>query len=281
MLSQFDNALLASVFLWAENRVANKMQAYINTGGQLYYAPDPRLPPALIAYGSPWKQWVYDSGVSGAQILQSVQTPSGTIDRSSGLIVDYINGRVLLPSGMGSGLNLTGSWAVHEINHYLPNETEEQILTQTDRYYFNPRFVGQATGAVPPYSFVTPCTFLNTLHSVNKPFSFGGMNDSTTTVSFAIFAETTFQLTALLSSFRDARYQYIPLLTVYQDPLNQWGDTYSGYNYNAYIAQYGTPGNLVYVEDCQTAKVSDRVKMNPQYFIGLADLTLSYPRLST
>jgi hypothetical protein len=41
---------------------------------------------------------------------------------------------------------------------------------------------------------------------------------------------------------------------------------------------WGQPGNLIYIKEVKTSKVSDRVKMNPQYFVGLVDITLSYIR---
>lgn len=277
MYNQFGNDLLASVFLWSQNRILNKGGAFITTTQQLYYAPDPRLNPAFLSYASPFKQWVYDSGVSGAHIIQTVSGSAGVLDRSSGLKFDYINGRVLVPAAMGTNLALTGTFSMCEVNSQLTNETEEAILTQS-KYYFNPRYIGGITGGVPPYSICTPAVFVNSIHDDATSFALGGMVDCTSTFAWIAILESPFQLQAIMSIARDARYQYMPMLSVGLGPINQWGDTYSGYNYQTYVQQYGSPGQLIYIKQVKTSRVSDRIKLNPEQYMGLADFDVSYVR---
>lgn len=282
MISQFDNNLNMSFYLWAENRMANLAQAYVNTTLPFYYAPDSRLPPQLLSYSSPFKQFVYDSGVSGAVIINSVSGSAGVLTRTSGIYIDYDNGRVIVPASLGTNLTLTGSMAVKAINIYQPNETEEFIITQ-GKFFFNPRYIGTATGGgVPPYQMATPAMFINTLHSDDQAFALGGLDDTTTTMSISVVAESNFQLNATLSLMRDARYKYFPLLNVSQDPINQWGDLVggTGFNYTTVTQTFGNPGQLVYIKSVKTSKVSDRVKMNPEYFVGLIDIECSYVRLT-
>lgn len=289
MQTQYENNLLCSVFLWAQWKLQQYGQAYINVTTPLYYTADPRLPAGWVGYSAPFKSWVYDSGVSGAYILQNVSGGSNVLDRSSGVHIDYANGRVILPSSYGTNLTLSGSYAMCEVNIYTSNETEDQILTQT-KNYLNPRYMGAATGGIAPYVFATPAMFVNTIHQLTDAYQFGGLNDCTTTFSFVILAESNYQLQALLSVFRDTRYQYIPMLTINQDPLDGFGayqmeaggDTKggSGYNYVSYIGQYGTPGNLIYIKDVHTSKVSDRVQMNPLYFGGVVDIDVGFVRQS-
>ena len=280
MTPQFNNNLLASVYLWTENRIGQLGQAYITTTAPLYYAPDPRLPTSLLSYASPWRQWVYDSGVSGAQIIQSVSGSAGILNRSSGLMFDYTNGRVLVPSTLGTNLALTGTMSFKEINSYLSNETEEYLLTQ-GQFFLNPRYVGTPTGGLPPYSMATPAVFVNMIHDSNEAFALGGLDDCTTTISMVCLLQSNFQLQAVMSMMRDARYKYIPMLSVGLDPLNQWGDTYSGYNYQSYITQYGAPGQLIYIKEVKTSRVSDRIKLNPELYMGLVDMDVSYIRATT
>ena len=71
------------------------------------------------------------------------------------------------------------------------------------------------------------------------------------------------------------------MLSVGLDPLNQWGDTYSGYNYQSYITQYGAPGQLIYIKEVKTSRVSDRIKLNPELYMGLVDMDVSYIRATT
>jgi len=46
----------------------------------------------------------------------------------------------------------------------------------------------------------------------------------------------------------------------------------------SYIATYGTPGNIVYIENVRASKVSDRVLLNPQLFAGIIDLEVGFVR---
>ena len=280
MLAQYNNSLLCSVTNWAANRVQNVAQAYINTTAPLYYAPDPRLPAGLLSYASSWKTWVYDSGVSGATIIQSVSGSAGVLGRSSGLIFDYINGRVLVPSGMGTKMVLTGSFAISEINVGLTNETEEQLLTESSKFFLNPRYGGTITGnvGIPPYAICTPAVFVNTIHDDHSAFEFGGLDDCTSTISLICLVESPFQLQVMMSLMRDAKYQYIPLMPVTADPITQWGDTYSGFNYQGIINQYGNPGQLIYIEQVKTSRVPDRIKLNPMLYMGIVSMDVSYIR---
>lgn len=282
MIPQYDHALLCSCFNWVQNRFQNKLQAYINQTTPLYYTPDNELPPQWLGYSGPVKNWIYDSGVSGAWIIQSVSGGgfSAPLTRASGINIDYVNSRVIVPSGFGKAMALTGAVAVAEVNLYMVNEYEDPLLTQ-DKMFFNPRFVYPATSGIPPYVLATPAMFLNTLVDENEAFALGGLNNCRSTLSLTILAESNYQLNALLSTYRDARYDFFPLIPITQDPINQFGDTKSGFNYNNLIAQYGTPGNLVYIENVHTSKISDRVKMNVGLFAGVVDFDLSYVRQTT
>lgn len=281
MYATFANSLFASVYLWTENRLAQQGGAYFNADLPLYYIADPSLPPQWLRYSSSFKSWVYDSGVSGANVVQYVSGGSNVYDRSSGINIDYVNGGVIVPSGWGTNLSLTGSVSVKEVNLYQPSETFETILTQ-GKFYRNPLYNGTPTGAVPPYIYATPAVFLNTLHNETAPFTFGGLINSTVTFSMAVYAESQFQLTAILSLMSDAQYFYVPMLNAPNDPLNGFGDTKSGmgYNYNGVVNMWGAPGNLIYISKVRTSKVADKVKANPQYFIGLVDIDCNFVRQS-
>lgn len=281
MRATFSNNLFQSVFLWGEHLLAQQLQAYNVLTTQLFYTPDPSLPTGFVGYSAPLKGWIYDSGVSGAYIINEVSGGgfSAPLTRASGIHIDYENGRVIVPAALGTALTLTGTYSAKQVNLYAPAETEESILTQ-NKYFLNPRYNSPLNSGVQPDLFATPAAFLNTLTMRNEPFQFGGLIDSKDTMSFTILAETNFQLSAILSMFRDARYQYIPMCNLVDDPLDQWGDTKggSGYNYRALVAKFGQPGNLIYVENTRTAKVSDITRLNPRQFAGIADLELSYVR---
>ncbi len=274
---QFDNNLVLSFHLWTENRIQFLGGGYTTLTTPLYCVPDPTLPSGYLSYSSPWQGWVYDSGVTGATIINSVSGGSTVYTRASGFLFDYLHGRAIVPPSYGTGLVLTGTASIAAVNVYQPIETEDQLLTQT-KFFRNPWYQGAPTGGLPPNTYSTPSVFINTLHSDSQAFTFGGLDDTPTIMSLLLVMESNFQLNAMLSLFRDAAFKYFPLLSLANEPLNLQGDLLSGYNYTTYTQQYGTPGNLVYIASVKTAKVSDKVKMNPAYFVGLVDLECRYVR---
>ncbi len=280
MLAQFDNDLLPSAYLWAQARLQQTAQAYINLTVPFYPTPDARIT-GYYSYSCPYKQLVYDSGVSGAQILQCVSGGgfSAPLTRGSGLHFDYINGRVLVPAALGPRLALTGAVSVSEANLWVPNETQEQLLTQA-KFFANPRYQGMPTSGIMPYAMVTPAVFVNTLTDKQEPYALGGLNDTTTVISLTCFMESDYQLRGILSLFRDATYQYMPLVPLASQPLDGWNDTKggTGYNYQSVLTQYGSPGQLIYIKSVRTSKVSDRAQLNPGLFAGIIDMELSYVR---
>jgi hypothetical protein len=274
VVPQAQNSLLASFFLFADYKILQQGVAYQTLTTRLFPTQDRTLPTGYQGYSSPLKSWVYDSGVSGAVVINSVSGGgySAPLTRASGIRIDYINGRVIVPTSLGTNLVLTGTASTPEIRVYLPNESEEQILTQ-DKYFINPRFHSplSASGA-PPGSYTTPAIFINQISAHNEAFQFGGLVDSQSTIT----------ITALCESNRDLRYQYFPMMNTISDPLNQWGDVKggagTGYNYLGYVASYGFPGNLVYISEVRASKITDKVRINPQLFAGIIDLEVSYIR---
>lgn len=277
MKSQFSNNLLFSFYLWSENQLLNNGEAFINNNSKLYYTPDERLG-SKIAYASPFKQWVYDSGVNNGIVLQNVSGDFGSIERGqSGMMVDYENGRVLFDSAVGTGLNISGNYSIKEFNFYQSNETDEYIII-SDKYYFNPRYQDLPCSGIPPYSMTTPAVIITNNKIINEPFAFGGMDDTKVGVSMIVMAESMFQINAINSFFVDKKYKYFPLLDLRLDPINEYGDLKSGYNYNELIKPYDVPGNLVQIENVTSTKMSDKVKTNYKLFLGEIEFELSFPR---
>jgi hypothetical protein len=278
MKEQFVDKALASTYLWAENKVLNQ-EAYTNYTSKLYYQPDQSIQD-YYSYAAPFRQWVYDSGVNGANVIQSVSTNIGVLDRSSGIMFDYNNGRALIPTGYGSGLNVTGSYAFKEINIYTTNETQEEILTQ-DKYFLNPRYHSSPTGAPPAYAITTPAIFVSVLNTENEPFALGGVDMCNYNMSLTILAETPYQLNSLFGIFADAKHNYIPILNLADDPINEWGDLKSGnFNYLDLRDQKGGPGNLIYIKDVQTSQVNSKTPVNQALYRGIVDMDIQFPRIT-
>jgi hypothetical protein len=284
MLPQFTNSSLASFFLWAENRVTNFGQAYQKYASRLYYQPDSSLGTGFVAYAAPFRQWVCDSGVYGAHIVNEISGNGGqTYDRTSGIHFDYNGGRIIAPTTLlGTNSVVSGSYSFKEINFYLTNEPADRILSQ-DSKFLNPRYNGKPTGALPAQTISTPAIFISSLKTKNEPFEFGGTDMTNVYMTMTVMTQTPYQMDAVFGILADTQYKYIPIIDTYDDPIDEWGDTKNGagYNYNNYLAAKGSPGNLMYIKNVDTSRLSDRYRadaVNQSLYVGIIDFQLQYPR---
>ena len=278
MIPQFSNKALTSLYLWAENRYLNSCQAYQNYTSRLYYQPDSSLGTGYVAYAAPFKQWVYDSGINGANILQSISGGAvGELTRASGLHVDYNGGRIILPASFGTSATITGSYAFKEVNIYLTNEDQASLVSQNESF-LNPRFKSLPTGATSAGTIQTPAIFVSMLNNKNEPWEIGGIDMCHYNVTMTVMTQTPYQMDGILGVMADGRHQHVPILSVEDDPINEWGDLKSGYNYNTFSSEKGTPGNLIYINEIKTSKISDKVKLNQSLYMGFVDVDMSFPR---
>lgn len=100
MNTSFATVTLLSFYQWLDYTLLQNAQAYFNTSGQFYYQPDSRLPSGYVAYASSFRSFVWDSGVSGATIIQTVngfffdasgRTSSGMSNVYSGVFFPQID----------------------------------------------------------------------------------------------------------------------------------------------------------------------------------------------
>ena len=132
MKPQFQHTLVTSFYLWFDNYLQKYGEAYSNKTGIFYRMSDDRLDSTFNVYSSPYKQFVFDSGlnsgVAGYDIAEggggtrvsnmglegpivmdriSGQTDAGDpieIPRNtSGLRIDYENGRVFFTGNPTAG----------------------------------------------------------------------------------------------------------------------------------------------------------------------------------
>jgi hypothetical protein len=279
---QIINDCKASFLFWVENSILDEGRAYTNYTSRLFYNKDNRLGANYVSYSSPFKQWVYDKGVSGAFVCSGISGSLNLSNGQSGLMIDYENGRVILPASFGTGLNISGSYAFKDFNVYISNETEEKLLTSS-KFYLNSRYDRNATGAIAPYDIVTPAIFFNALSKEDSPFALGGEKQTKISMSTVIFSETMDNLDAAISFLTDKSEKSFPQVNQSIDPLNPFGGIKTGvypngYNYKDIKNQNFTPGNLFYVESARGSKLSDNFKTNDKNFVGIVDFEITRER---
>lgn len=286
MTPQFSLLTLQSAYQWLDYYLLTKGQAYTNQTTQFYYQPDPQLGSAYVAYASPFKSFVWDTGVAGATIFNGITGSWGGLTRGQdGLMTDFVNGRAILPASFGTTAVVSGSYAVKDFNVYFANQTQERMIF-TNKYYLNGRFSnaqgvngGSPTG-IAPYSMVTPAIFVTNANSDNRPWAIGGLYNTITTISLNVLAENELQLEGALSLVVDSQDIIFPQVTVNQWPYNFYGDynNSTGYSYESILAESGPGGNYTVLK-VKASKVSDYVKIDEALFLGLADMTVGFTRL--
>jgi hypothetical protein len=236
MKNSFVSTSLLSYMQWLDNEILSIGSAYTNTSSQFYYKPDQRLGSSLVAYHAPFKSFVWDSGISGANVITQISGDFGTLSRNqSGLIIDYENGRILLPSSFGTNRQISGSYSFKDFNIYFANQSQEEIVF-TNKYYLNSRFNRQPTQCPPAYDMATPAIFISSISEKNENFQFGGVYRSSILLGITVLAENLNQLDGALSIISDSEGDNFPQLPQSEWPLNYYGDFKSGvYSYSSLL----------------------------------------------
>jgi len=263
-----------------------KGEAYKTYTTKLYNYEDPRLGGGKVVYGSPYKQWIYDKNITSATI------PSGfTINNqfvstgTSGMKIDFDNGRIIFNSGVSTSLNITGTYSVKEVNSYITDQPEDNLIIE-NKFVTNSRFTVSET-YIAPYNPVTPCIFASIETSHNTAFAFGGEDETKCIIKVVAFCENLYQLDGVLSVFGDSYNEIFSIIPMTGHPLGEFNEMKTGayptgYNYKNLSKSYNS--QTLFISHVETSKIRDSVikELNPILHIGFLDFeikTYRYPRL--
>ena len=286
MKPTFSHNVVNSFFLWFDHFLMTKGEAYKTFTTKLYNYSDPRLGGDKVVYGSPYKQWVYDKSITGATIptgftINGSMVPTGT----SGMKIDFDNGRIIFNSGVSTDLNITGTYSIKEVNSYVTDQPEDNLIIE-NKYVTNSRFT-VTENYIPPYNPVTPCIFASIETAHNTAFAFGGEDETKCIVKLVAFCENLYQLDGLLSVFGDSYNEFFSLIPMTGHPLGEFNELKTGvyptgYDYNNLSNAYNS--QKMFISHVETSKIRDSVlkELNPILHIGFLDFeitTYRYPRL--
>ena len=299
MKPQFQHTLVTSFYLWFDNYLQKYGEAYGNKTSIFYNMSDDRLDDAHNVYSSPYKQFVFDSGLnSGVVNYQGTEGPlvidriSGQTDGgapieiprgTSGLKIDYENGRVFFTGDAnskfpGNNLPLSGRFAVKDFNLYVTNETEEDLVIE-NKFKTNDRFGNLETSGIAPYDQVLPAVFITSESAQNQPFAFGGLDITKTHVKAVVLTSDLYCLDCVLSLSADTKNRSFTQVNFGDFPITEFGDikatTYpTGYSYKQ--IESDNTSELFHIEEVTVSKLSDRANknINPNVFVGFIDFEL-------
>lgn len=279
MKAQFTHEFMTSFMLWFDHHLLQKGEAYQNKTGAFYHFDDSRLPDDFQTFASPFKQWVSDSSITGDEnpIIPTGFNGSG---RADGIIFDFENGRILETGGnFNSGESITGTFAVKDFSIYLTNESEEDLILETN-FQKNSRYDDTPSG-IAPYDQVVPAVFINSEMLKNEGFAFGGEDRTSVMVKAIVFSENEYQLDGILSIFADTARMGIPPIPFTGHPATEYGDIKGGvYNYLDLVNQYQS-ANPYFIDDVYVSKLAKKqqVEIPSDLKIGFIDFEVSVVRL--
>lgn len=279
MKATYINNLASSFYLWLDHEILTRGEAFITYSGKLYEVQDPSFDSSSV-YGSPFKQWVYDSSVPNAYIPSGVTSGTQFIQRGqNNLNIDFNHGRVIFAGNKTSAQNLSIKYSFKEFNLYYTDEREEKLIFEKS-YTLTP-YINQITGALGPLDIPYPCVFIKLKTNENKPFAFGGLDESNYWIRCIVLAKDTFSLDSLTSILADSARKVFPVFNPEDLPFNYLGDFKSGNGYN-YINMCKAQGQhqLVFIDKVNVTKFDEAENsyINKKTIAALVDFELKAVR---
>tara|TARA_Y100001938_G_scaffold144374_1_gene218826 strand:- start:3592 stop:4440 length:849 start_codon:yes stop_codon:yes gene_type:complete len=278
MKAQFQHNLTSAFFMWFDNFLLTKGEAYTNTTGEFFYYDDTLLDSRYAAFGSPYKQWVTDSSIAGATVPTGVFINGNLSGRADGVVLDFDNGRALI-SGASTTDTVTGSFAVKDFNVYFTNDTEDDLITE-NKYAVNSRVPSGPYTYITPYDDVVPAIFLSASNLENKPFAFGGMVDTVVDMKAVVLSDDPYKLDGALSIFGDSVNEGVEPIPMTGYPFTELGDL-KGDSYNYTNIKNGYTEEVpFYIKSVRTSKLSDRARSDlaNELYIGFIDFEVEQHR---
>lgn len=272
MIPLFNHKLITSFSLFLDHQLLNGAQAYnniISTG--LFSLPT--FSNLGNIYASPYKSWIYDSCISGAIIPSGFYNGSGQfLTRQSGIVIDFINGRIISKNNWGNGIS--GSFAKRDYNIYT--STEQEFNFWLENVYGNDKDIDyKITGA--NSRFYAPCVVLTNASENNEPYAMGGLDETKNTIRAYIISNSYYQQEGINSYFRDLSRQYFSLVSYGDVPITSSGDLKTGYYcYNDLCAKYGVAG--IFIENVYNLKISQKSNNSTSFSVTVSEFDLNTVR---
>jgi hypothetical protein len=284
MKAQYDNQVMSSFFLWFDHALLAKGEAFTNFSSAFHEAGS-RFQ-GYFTYGAPFKQFVSDTSIPGAVVINTLTLNNSTISRGqqSFAAINYDKGHVYFTNSISNASSvLAGNYAVKDFNIFITNDLEEQLLFETQFKLRNK--VDASANAIADSAKTYPAVFLKSNGSRNEPFEFGGTDMTHFDVRAMILADSQFNMDAVASLFRDTEKTFVPMVTQSSMPFNSLGDFANPnlpYNYTSLVQNVPNEDSL-FIENVFTSKVSglsfsQKTNVNPDVFSMIIDFELVHIR---
>tara|TARA_A200000159_G_scaffold83414_1_gene77161 strand:- start:2250 stop:3134 length:885 start_codon:yes stop_codon:yes gene_type:complete len=294
MKAQFDQNVLSSFYLWFENRLlGSSAKAYqINLDNAFTSGSFSDVPDTHIAFQGKYRSLVGEYNVDNPNsgFFLGSDFITGNYDKNGGIFTDYENGRLIFPQASGAEIGstaLTANSTVKEVNTYITNDTDAQIILHSDFKDSATELPYQygKTGEFDETTYFLPACFISVASSDNTEFSFGGEEDTRTRMRVMVLSFDNYTLDSVLSLFRDTVRRDITHIPYEDFP---YGFSFSlkdfPYSYDNLVASQSNPTKS-HIQEVSVSKiVSERIRenLNKNISIGYIDFelcTYRFPRL--
>lgn len=244
----------------------------------LSYYEDARLPNYDV-YGSHKQQWVYDSSIAP----QPIVTVDGQVTNDA--IVDYLNGRVLLPKDpYGAEREVKATFTAKSLNLYMRNESESVVFEHAIRST-QERQLSDNLRPVEVNQYTAPLISLAMAPFNPQPFAFGGIKEFKYMFKAAILTDSRYITQGVCSLLAERCYEtcFPNIVDPEAIPLTSLGDLKNTYEYPA-AATTHHEGPKPYFGDIFATPVQRVSENNRQLFAAIVDFDIThtvFPKTTT
>ena len=291
MKAQFDQNLLSSFYLWFENRLLKEdIKAYVQDLDNTFkYVEFSDLPSDFIGYQGQFRQLVAENSVESPNsgVFINGDFVTGDSSANGSVFIDNQEGRVVLPLASGTNLEITANSTVKEINTYISNDSDLNIILQSDfveNGQTSPYFFNQSE-KLDEKTFFLPACFISLASSDNDEHCFGGMEETKNRIQVMVLTRDNFVIDSVSSKFRDTARESICNIPYESFP---YGFSYSvknfPYEYDELKSNF-QDGVTTHIDKVRVSKVfSEKLReaINKDFSIATMDFDLStyrFPRL--
>ena len=288
MKSQYENRVMSSFLLWFDHTLLSKGEAYTNHGSKFY--PVDTTYYGYTSYGAPFKQFVTDSSIAGADIMYDVYvsgSAAGNIKATGEYPlydINYDQGQLYFNDEIAPDALISGKYAVKDFNVYLTSKAEQELLFES-KIDLRPSTSQTETGLAPEVE-TYPAVFLKNNGGKNDPFALGGEDRTEINVRAIVLADSQFNLDAACSIFKDRVKTDIPIIPDNNYPFNAFGGLKSGvYNYTELTSSIEDVVSIhsVDISRFSLGYMENLKNTNPDVFKAIIDFELEayrFPRVS-
>jgi hypothetical protein len=280
MKTQYDQILVSSFYLWLEDTLIRHGEAFRADTQTFTYAQTNDRPQGYVSYFSAGRQFV----ANGADVPNYVSINGNTVSQNTTgttkLLIDYDKGRVLVSSNVGTSATITGGFAKKEINTYLINDTQDNLIINSEFVVGGEPYL-KTTNAMGEARYTLPAVFITNENSSNDPYAIGGLDNTKNRISTMIVATSMYDAEACSSLFRDCARRSFKQIPYEAFPYGRWGTLKSHpYTYTGLASESGY--GCVSVDGVNVYRFSDVVKskLPRDLQVRFAEFDVSSARMS-